>query len=77
MKVNDLAEMLETTAVKITEKSRSTNKLTMVMANLLLSMPKDMVEQFVPSALTKYAENEEKINARKKASLERLKDLKT
>jgi len=76
MKTNDLAQLLNTIPTKITEKSRSTNELTFLLTNILLAMPKDMVEQFMPTALAKYAENAEKINARKKASIDRLKEIK-
>jgi len=76
MKTSELAELLGTTPAKITEKSRSTNELTFLLTNILLAMPKDTVELFAPTALAKYAENKEKINARKKASIDRLKEIK-
>ncbi len=41
MKNKDLADLLEVTPVQITEKLRSTNRITAIMTKLLLTLDKD------------------------------------
>ena len=71
MKTNQLAELLNTTPVKITEKVRSTNRLTAVMVMTLLEMPKETVELFVNKALANF--DEDKANDKRAKASQRAK----
>ena len=72
MKPKDLAELLDSKPTLVTEKIRSTNKLSSLMALVLLEMPKEVVEPFIENAVLKYKEKEETMLKRKVEAKERL-----
>ncbi len=65
MRNTELSEMLDTTPQKIADKKASTNKLTSIMARVLLSMPKSMVEPFVGDAMAEYEKVEDRNDKRR------------
>ena len=65
MKTNQLAQLLNTTPVKITEKVRSTNALTAIMAMALLEMPQDDARPYLAQAMANFAKVETKANEKR------------
>ncbi len=74
MKTSELAELLGTTSTKITDKNRSTNMITSVICKSLLEMPLEVAKPYIEKVMADYLKNEDKINARRETTLERVRE---